>query len=274
MRAVTYLAYSAAKSLDVWNAIRKGFDAEEAFPAWPGHGQRALRRDGAAILGGLEGDQPELLRASRAAGHPYLFVDSAYIAPRDENGRRVRYRVVPDAYAHHWLPAMDPAMSEAGRFRFGKLRTSIEPWCKEGRHVLVCSSSDAHTRFFGLHQWLRNTVADIGRHTDRPIVVRRKGDTTPLEEHLKDAWAVVAWSSNVAVTAALAGIPVFTGPESAALPVGLADLSRIEAPAYPEREPWAWHLACGQFTVDELEFDAVSYVEWAREARKGLKVAA
>jgi hypothetical protein len=26
--------------------------------------------------------------------------------------------------------------------------------------------------------------------------------------------------------------------------------------------------------VDELEFDAVSYVEWAIEARKGLKVAA
>lgn len=272
---MTYLAYSAPKSRDVWGAIRKGFGAEEAFPAWPGHGQRALHREVTAILGGLEGDQPGLLREARAAGQPYLFVDSGYIAPRDENGRRVRYRVVPDAYAHWWMPpAGNDAVLEAGKFRFGKLNTKIESWRKEGRHVLVCSSSDAHTRFFNLHQWLRNTVAEIGRHTDRPIVVRRKGDATPLEEHLKDAWAVVAWSSNVAVMAALAGIPVFTGPESGARPVGLMDLSKIETPAYPEREAWAWHLACGQFTVDELELDAVSYVEWARDARKGLKVAA
>jgi hypothetical protein len=274
---MTYFAYSQPKSPEVWAAIRKGFDAQDADPTWQKGAQRTLRRDGTAILGGLGFDQPALLKEARDTGHPHLFVDSAYIGSH-EDGKRVRYRVVPDAYAHHWLPPMDSVMAAAGKFRFGKLRVSIEPWRKDGRDVLVCTSSDAHTSFFGLQTWVDDTLEQLRIGTDRPIVIRHKDDPKPFEEALKTAWAVVTWSSNVAVTAALAGVPVFVGPESAALPVGnslAAGGGRyIDTPLYPDREPWAWHLACGQFTVDELEFDAVSYVEWAIEARKGLKVAA
>lgn len=253
---MTFIAYSAPKSRDVWDAIKKGFDAEEAEPGWCGGRQRTLRRDGTVILGGLEYDQPKLLSEVRAAGRPYVFVDSGYIAPRDNSGRRVRYRVVPNAYAHHWMLQLMPATMRIGRARFAELGVKIEPWRKTGRHVLVCLSSDAHARFFGLQGWLAQTVEEIRRHTDRPIVIRQKGERTPLEENLRDAWAVVAWSSNVAVTAALAGIPVFTGPESAALPVASEHLEEIEAPRYAyERDDWAAGLAVGQFTVDEIAND-------------------
>jgi hypothetical protein len=54
------------------------------------------------------------------------------------------------------------------------------------------------------------------------------------------------------VEAVLAGVPVFTTNLSAAAPVGLTDLTQIEQPIRPDREPWCHHLAYGQFTHEEL----------------------
>jgi hypothetical protein len=266
-----YIAYDPRKSFEVWRALRAGFQARDA------HIGAALETGTTAIVGGLDGGSDRLLRRCRETGHPYVFVDSGYFATRDAAGRRRRYRVVPDAYAHHW--ELPPYFAETfGRPRFEELGLTIEPWRKSGRDVIVCLSSDAHTRFFGLQSWLDDTLEQLRRGTDRPIVIRRKGDPVPLEQQLKTAWAVVTWSSNVAVTAALAGIPVFVGPECAALPVGASILAGggrfIEEPVYPDREAWAWGLAAGQFTADEIAAGrALNSVDAFRAARSDRKAA-
>jgi len=67
----------------------------------------------------------------------------------------------------------------------------------------------------------------------------------------------VTHSSNVAIEAVCLGTPVFVSPSSAAAPVGRTDLSAIEDPVYPDRQPWLAHLAYNQFSYDEiLEGDA------------------
>ena len=60
-------------------------------------------------------------------------------------------------------------------------------------------------------------------------------------------------SSNVAVEAVIAGVPVFVANSSACEPVGMTDFSRIESPIYPNREPWLAHLAYSQFSYEEIE---------------------
>lgn len=253
---MTYLAYSAAKSLDVWSALRKGFDAADAGPAQPGHGPRSLNHHVTAILGGLEGDQPALMSEARRHRVPYVFCDAGYMATHI-NGRRARYRVVPSAYNQHWLVP-------AGPDRFNALGLRIQPWRRTGREILVCGSSDVQAEFFGLQHWMQQTCWAIRGYTDRPVIRRdkaaaRRGELPPFAEALKTAWAVVAWSSSVAVEAALAGVPVFVGPESAALPVNCGRLDEIEFPHYPDnREPWAWSLADAQFTVEEIA-DGAAY---------------
>lgn len=132
----------------------------------------------------------------------------------------------------------------------------ILPWRADGDDVLVIPPSAAIEQLFGVQGWLQRTLERLKRCTQRRVVVSFKGDAAPLSHRLAGKWCVVTWTSNVAVEAACAGIPVFCHTESAAAPVGnwLADLeNRIERPRMPDgREQWAAALAAGQFTVREI----------------------
>ena len=68
----------------------------------------------------------------------------------------------------------------------------------------------------------------------------------------KGAWAVVTSISMAAIDAVCMGIPVFTSEYSAVRQLGLQDLSKIEEPVRPQREPILWSLAYNQFTPEEI----------------------
>lgn len=242
------LAYPVGKSAEVWAALVAGFGADAVT-----HAARRLQAGRLAILGGLQFDTPGLLRQARADAHPYVFVDNGYFRTHEGN-RRVRYRVVRDAYCQWWINrrrAEDLA-------RFEALALKIQPWRTTGRHVLVYTSSPAHAAFFGLERWHLDVTARIRAHTDRPVLIWKKGDVTAaqLEAYMLDAWAVVTWSSKLACEAILAGVPAFVGPESAAAPVAFSaerHLDLIERPYLAgNRLEWASALAWGQFTVGEI----------------------
>jgi hypothetical protein len=146
--------------------------------------------------------------------------------------------------------------------RFRQFGIPVMDWRRAGSHILLCPNSEP---FFGLHgfelgQWVRETTSLIGSCSDRPVRVRWKSEAArrPLEEDLRDCWAVVTYSSNAAVMAALAGVPVFCTGECAGLTMGSGDLSQIEAPATPEgRERWSARLANHQWTLDEMRAGAL-----------------
>ena len=108
----------------------------------------------------------------------------------------------------------------------------------------------------GCHDWLETTLATLKAHTDREIVVRVKpqpGETVePIEDAFRRSFALVTHSSNIAIEAAIAGVPVFVSETSAAAPVGRTDFSLIENPVYPDRTPWLQHLAYNQYSMAEL----------------------
>ena len=120
----------------------------------------------------------------------------------------------------------------------GKKVAGASWYARLRRNSESCSGFDAEA-------WLQTTLKTLKRHTDREIWVRaKKGNTTPLDADLKDCHAVVAHSSNAAVVALLAGVPVFCTAPCAAYRMGEADMSKIEMPVYPDdREQWAWNLA-------------------------------
>lgn len=245
------IAYRVGKSPEVWDALVKGFGAKDVPALGLG-----LDLRGPAIIGGLGFGSDRLLREAIAVQHPYLFVDSGYFRTH-ENGKRVRFRIVPDAYNHHWTftRAGFPNTMDIGRQRFEALGLTIAPWRDSGREILICTSSAAHAAFFAVEAWAEDMASIIRQHTDRPVVIRNKADpnNVPFAEALKSAHAVVAWSSSVCVEAALAGVPVFGSKWSAAAPVGNVDVAQIETPFRPNwRQEWAWGLAAGQFTVPEI----------------------
>lgn len=188
---------------------------------------------------------------------PFWHIDNGYWEPA--RGSAVGfYRATYRSLGPVLLPNPWPRLAQG-------IADRLQPWRKDGRHILVAMPGEYYGCAIGLsmRRWSREIVRQLKQLTDRPIKVRnkpspnRRTSVRPLAADLKDAWALVTHSSNVAVDAVLAGIPVFVQPGSPAEPVGRVDLD-IEHPATPDRVHWLQSLACQQFTLDEMR-DGTAY---------------
>ena len=126
-----------------------------------------------------------------------------------------------------------------------------------------------------LDQYVRNTVTEIRKYTDRKIIVRPhprcpllnlpvldnvsyevpKQITNTYDDfdlNFTKAWAVVSHSSNPGIHAVLNGIPAYVSEQSIAYDVANKDFSTINEPLMPERQQWLNNYANTEWTVDEI----------------------
>ena len=229
------------------NRAGGGIAVMEGFAA--GLGARLIHaedgyRPGVAVVWGVLRGSKAVLDESRARGGIFYYVDHAYFS----RGHGRNYRVCRngfDAGPVHRCPDD----------RLRQLRLQVAPWRHGGGPVIVCPPTQFFMQAHACEDWLASTLATLRQHTDRELIIREKpqtGSLQPLEEALMGAHALVTHSSNVAIEAVVLGTPVFVAPASAAAPVGLTDLSRIEAPVCPDRMPWLAHLAYSQFSMEEI----------------------
>lgn len=198
-----------------------------------------------AAYGQIWGSE-QLLQRAKELGRSYWHIDNGYFRPG--RGR-------PDGYYRMNYCGMSPAfLQDAPADRARNLGIKLQPWRQNGKHVLLALPGVEYGRAIGLdmHQWIVHAKNTLGHYTERPIICRPRQTEVPLEWHLKDCWAVVTHSSNIAVDAVVAGIPVFVMPTSAAAPVGSLDWHRLEYPHMPDRTAWLNSLACQQFTPLEM----------------------
>jgi len=199
--------------------------------------------DGEAAMYGVLRGCGEIIRQCQWIGRTYYHVDHGYI------GR--------GHYAGHYRISKNGLQWDgSGHYpvdRWKSFRVDPAPWRKTGRDVVVCPLSSAMGKHFDIspHEWLKSVIAELAKHTDRPVVIKPKHEGN-LAEVLEDAWCVVAHQSNVAVEAVLLGIPaIVTGP-SAAVPVARTKLSDVENLNYAERGGWCAGLAYHQWTLAEM----------------------
>lgn len=213
-----------------------------------------------ATYGQIWGSE-QLLRAATVKQRPYYHIDNGYWRPG--RGR-------PDGYYRICFNSMSPAfLRDADPRRARALGVHIKPWRKHGNHILLGLPGEEYGCGIGLSMidWIAKIRRELPLRTDRPIIIRERKSIIPLEMHLENCWAVVTHSSNIAVDAVTAGIPVFVAPTSSALPVGNCDLSMLEAPMMPERDLWMNSLACQQFTPAEMHNGlAYDYLRSVRNA--------
>lgn len=194
-----------------------------------------------------------LIKRWRATGRLFAYWDRSYF-------RRVFATDLPvgaDGGFYRWtINAFQmQAIRDVPPDRWKAAATPLWPWSKSGRHIVVAEPSPTYQRFHEIEGWTARTVAEIKRHTDRPIVIRDKEMQRfgrKLHEDLKGAHCLVTHGSNAAVEAVIMGCPVVVHPDSAASLVGLTDIAGIEAPIYPDREPWCWSLAYNQWSEREM----------------------
>lgn len=201
----------------------------------------------------------------------FLYIDNQYLGNVRSNKKF--HRVIRN-HVHDIRPLIDRPADRLRNLQrwldFVKLKrpdqlpTSIDlkPF-RGGDYILLAPPSPKSFKMWDMddQEWIANTVAEIKRYTNRPIVVREKRgrddrfrqDT--MEEALRNAHCLVTYNSVSAVEAVVNGVPAITLGPNAAHHVSGHQLSTIENPFMPDdilREKWMRHLSYSQFTRKEL----------------------
>lgn len=193
----------------------------------------------------------------------FLYVDSGYfgnnVGAGNLRGTKLWHRVVLNDLQHN-----DIVERPAERWESFKIKMARR---KYGNKIIVAAPDEKPCRYYGIDkdQWVADTVAEIKKHTDRPVIVRDRAPkridrvaTDPLHKVLADdVHALVTFNSVAGVEAVMQGVPTFVlAPSHAASPVAGKDLSTIDDPYWADNNTlraWAHHLAYCQFHVSELK---------------------
>lgn len=199
----------------------------------------------AAAFYGVVGLENEFARA-RASGE-WIYGDNSFTDL--QRGRFFRF--ARNAFQVSTLQQPDHARAKAQG-------VTVRPW-QHGRHIVIVEQSAHFLNLCGAGaDWLKRTLVELGKMTDRPLRIRPwrrdKGKATmTLQADLQDAHALVTHMSAAAVEALLAGVPVFVTGPCAVTPMASGSLSDIERPSYPDgREDWCAGLAGSHWTLQEL----------------------
>lgn len=158
------------------------------------------------------------------------------------------------------------------------LNLTIKEWRSAGSHILICVQRTGGWSMQGVNtvDWINNTINQIRKYSDRPIVVRthpgdkkinsmlniKQRNTTisnneSLTYDLKNCWASIVYNSSPSVASIIEGIPTFvTDPipqNSQSYEVANYDLKDIENPKTPERQIWIEKISMCHWNFDELK---------------------
>lgn len=145
-----------------------------------------------------------------------------------------------------------------GSERLEALGITFKPWRKTGREIVICAQRGIGSTDMRMPKpWPQDIFKKIKQFTGKPVRVRahpgNKPHKIPLLEDLRNAYAIVVWSSNCATTALIEGIPVFyQAPHIVTQRACESDLSLIDTPNYLERSEAFREMSWAQWTVDEI----------------------
>ncbi len=195
----------------------------------------------------------------------FYYMDSGYVgnykSSANPYGYKLWHRIVKYDVQHSVIFARPDD-------RWKRLDYPIHKRKKGGRHILLVTPSEKPCKFYGIDRdtWVNDTVAEIKKHTDRPIIIRDKAPrqqriNKTIFEDLNDCYAMVTYQSIAAIESVLYGVHAFTLGYTAADFVANKDLRDLEKPAEYDEETiykWACHLAYCQYHIDEFK-DGTAY---------------
>lgn len=183
--------------------------------------------------------------------------------------------------------AIFPRIEKLDQGRPKKLGLELKPW-HDGKYVLICGQHEKSQQWAnmpGMDDYYKQTVLEIRKHTDRPIVIRSHPryrenmffkidsefyrshgvewnapkqirntyDSFDLETMLPHCHCVISHSSNSGLSAILAGTPAIVSKESLAYDMATDDISQIENLPKPDRTQWLIELSHKEWLEGELD---------------------
>lgn len=209
-----------------------------------------------AVIRGIA--KRKVIQRCKEEGRNWYYIDTGYFG----NGKTKLYHRITRNNMQYTGKIYEDCPDD----RFVQTGVTLTKY-RPGDCILVCPPSQKAMNYWGmdLQEWLKVTVDDIKKYTDRPIIIREKGsrhervNTDTMEMALaRNVHCMVTFNSIAAVESLIYGKPVFTmGPKdtNAAEPLSNKDLSNIDNPYMPgmdEVRNLLCNLAYQQFTVHEM----------------------
>lgn len=159
--------------------------------------------------------------------------------------------------------------------RPSKLKICLETRPATRPNIVIAAQHQNSLQVDGIDMstWVKDTVASLKKHTDRPISVRphprcklqthqlppditieqpqRLPNTYDSFDMRFDCHAVVNYNSGPGIQAAIAGIRPVVDASSLAHPVGI-EFADIEQPYVKDRQLWLTQICHTEYTVNEL----------------------
>lgn len=187
-------------------------------------------------------------------GRDFYYIDNGYFG---NHIRKIYFRIIKNDI-HDTRQIIDRPDD-----RLSRCTIRLKPFTP-GRKILLAPPSVKSFTMWDIdqEQWIADTVAEIKKHTDRPIEIRIKRPRTDrmtvdtMEQALDDdVHCLVTYNSVAACEAVMLGKPAITlGPNAAGVICSnsIADIENPRVPTYQERDAWLRHLSYSQFTFDEM----------------------
>ena len=129
-----------------------------------------------------------------------------------------------------------------------KLNIRIKKTRDSGEFIILSEPSIHVKKFFQLDDWVKNTIEEISKYTDRKIFVHNKQSKISLDLLLSKAWAFVSDQSTAGFKAMISGVPAhFTNKTLKSI----NSIKEIEN-GNIDRKIF-YNLAYGQWTLNEMQ---------------------
>lgn len=222
----------------------------------------AQLHDGVAVFYGITDATQHLWAQARAEGRDWVYLDNAYF-----DGCRQ-----PPLVAGYFRATLNrlqhPGTGNSNGQRLAQLMKAglvpePKPWRFTGAHIVVAPQSAQFMKTVAGYpgNWVEDIHKAIRAITTRQITCRpwtadKVEQYRQLKLDLRQARAVVTYSSGCAVTALVEGVPAFVMAQDAiSRPVAFTDLRLLEKslPPVESLRPWMEIVADNQWTLDEMK---------------------
>ena len=222
----------------------------------------AALHDGVAVFYGITDATRHLWEQAKAEGRDWVYLDNAYFdGCRQPPLKDGYFRATLNRLQHHGTGGSDGKRLEHLIYK-AKLVQEPARWKRDGSKIVVAPQSDQFMKTLAGYpgNWVEDVHKAIRAVTSRQIGCRpwtadKVAQYQNLKLDLRQAWAVVTYSSGCAVTALLAGVPAFVLAQDAiSRCIAFTDLRHIEKRPGSEddRRLWMAVVADNQWTLDEM----------------------
>jgi hypothetical protein len=174
---------------------------------------------------------------NKLTGQKNIFLQSTNTTEFDSS----YFRISHNAFFHS-------GMGDLPSDRFSKLNIKIKKNNTLGSKILLVPPLEENAeKFYQVSNWLKNTINEIKKYSDREIIVTNKFDKKKASYYFDEAFVLVTYHSNAGIDAMINGIPcIFTNQQRQ-----FSKISEIENPPYPENI--LYNLAYWQWNVYEIK---------------------